>query len=118
MPHGDELAQRAAGVVADQRHAVELQRVQQVGDQPRDAGRREVGVAAHRRRVRAERQIGHDAAVVGGEPLDDRLPQPPVDQQAVHEHQRRPAALIAIADRALRHRNLWHGRRSSASRGA
>ena len=58
MVHGHELAQRAARVVADQRHVLEVERSEQVGDQLRVAGRRAVGVGTQRGGVRAERPVG------------------------------------------------------------
>ena len=41
----DELAQRAARVVADERHIVELEPLEQLGDQTREPGRGEIGAA-------------------------------------------------------------------------
>ena len=46
MARDDELAQRAAGVVAHQRHVAQVERRDQVGDQTREPGRRDVGVRA------------------------------------------------------------------------
>ena len=58
MLRRDELAERAAGVVADERHALEPERVHEVDDHLRERRRREVGVRRQRRLVRPERPVG------------------------------------------------------------
>ncbi len=99
MARDDELAQRAARVVADERDVAQVELLEQVGDQLGQPGGAEVGVGRHRRAMRAEREVGHDAAQAV-EAIDDRVPQPPVDQHAVHEHDRRPLADVAVVDHA------------------
>ena len=100
---------RAAGVVADERDVVELERGDRVGDQVGHGGRGEVGVRRHRDDVRAERQVERDAAEVGAEAGDDLAPQVRVDEQAVDEDERRPAADAVVAEHALRQRELTRG---------
>jgi hypothetical protein len=48
MASRHELADRAAGVVPDQRHVLEVQRRHEVGQDPGDAGWGEVRIRAHR----------------------------------------------------------------------
>ena len=104
MARGDELADRAAGVVADQGHVLELERGDEVGDQRRQPVGGEVGVLAHRRAVRAERQVGDDAAKRVLEPRDDLAPERAVDEGAMDEDDRRAVGGtgLGIGDRAGR----------------
>jgi hypothetical protein len=104
----DELADRAAGVVADERDVLEVQRGQEVAHQPGDARRRELGVSVHRRAVRAERQVRHDAARPALEQRSDLAPQGSVDEQAVDEDDRRALAGVAVVDGPLWERDLGH----------
>ena len=109
MVDDDELGDRPAGVVGDDRHALEVERRQEVGDQPGDAGRREVSVGVHRDGVRAERQVGDDAAEALGERRHDLLPEPAVDERPVDEDEDLAVASgVAVVDRALRERDLGH----------
>ena len=57
----------------------------------------------HRRHVRAQRQVGHHAAVGALEPRHDLAPQGPVDERAVDEDDRRGVggAGLRVGDRAL-----------------
>jgi hypothetical protein len=48
MVSDDELAERAAGVVAYERHVVELELLDQLGEHPRDAGGRDIRALDHR----------------------------------------------------------------------
>ena len=75
--------------------------------------RREVGVRLQRQLVRAERQVGDDAAEAVAQALDDRLPQAAVDQRAVDEEERRAGALVAVADGPLLQCQLGHRVRPS-----
>ncbi len=92
----------------DQGDAVEAERVEEIDDEPGDTRGSEVGVRVHRGRVRAQRQVGDDAAEVGRQPLGDALPEAAVDQQAVEEDERLAGAAVAVADRALGERRLFH----------
>ena len=108
-----QLAERAAGVVADQRDVGEVERLDDVGDQRGEPAGERSASALQRQLVRAERQVGHDAAEAVAQPLDDRLPQTTVDQRAVDEEERRAGALVAVADRSLLQRQLGHRVRPS-----
>jgi hypothetical protein len=86
----DELAERASGVVAGQRHVGQVQRRQEVQHEPGHAARADVGVRLEGFRMSADRQvrgIGPDAAF--GERAGGAIPQLAVDQDAVQEHDRR-----------------------------
>ena len=98
---GHELADGAPGVVADQGHAVEVQRVEEVGDEPGDAGWREIRVGLHRDPVGAERKVGNDAAMLALQRRGHLPPESAVDEQAVDEHDRLARAGVPVADRAL-----------------
>jgi hypothetical protein len=102
----DELAERAAGVVADERDAFQPERVHEVDDHLRERRRREIGIGRQRRLMRPEWPVGDDAAEVLRELRDDLSPQAPVDQHAVHEQERLARAVLPIADRSLRQMNL------------
>jgi hypothetical protein len=104
----DELADRPTGVVADERDVLEVEGSEEVADQPRDAGRRHVGVGVHRDAVRAEREVGDDAARVGLEQGRHLAPQLAVDEQAVDEDDRRALAGVAVVDGPLREGDLGH----------
>ena len=108
MPRDRQLTQRAAGVIADERHVFELEALEQLRDQPRKTGRTEVGVARHRQPVRAERQLGHDHADVLAERRHDPIPDAAVDEQTVDQHDRGACALVAITDGPLRNLDLRH----------
>jgi hypothetical protein len=58
MVDGDDLAERAAGVVADQHDVVEVERLQEGGDDRRDAARREVGAGLIGSRWAPSGQVG------------------------------------------------------------
>src|SRR5687768_12435753 len=109
MLGGGDLADRATRVVADEGDALELQLLEQLGERGGDPGGGEVGVLVHRHRVGAERHLRDDAAVVGLQPLDQRVPEPAVDEQAVNEDERvATAAAVAVADRPLREPCFFH----------
>ena len=77
----DELAQRAARVVADEGDVLEIKRREELCDQCGKCGRREVGVLVHRRAVRAERQVRDDAAEAVLEAGDHLAPEGAVDRR-------------------------------------
>jgi hypothetical protein len=98
---GDQhLRHRAARVVADDRHVLEVERLEEVGDQGCDPGRGEVGVGAHRNLLGADRPVRRDAAEAIGEGVDDAVPEATVDQVAVDEDDRLACARLAIPNRA------------------
>lgn len=66
-----------------------------------DPGDAQVGSGAHRRQVRAERQVGDDAPEPAGEPVDEIVPDPAVLEQAVQQDQGQAGAGVAIVDGAL-----------------
>ena len=108
MVERDELADGAAGVVADEGDVVEVQRGEEVAHQPRDARRAEVGVLIERDAMRAEREVGHDAARRALQQRRHLAPHLAVDQQAVEEDDWRALAGVAVVDGPLRQRHLWH----------
>ena len=96
---GDQhLRHRAAGVVADDRHVLEVERLEEAVDDRGDAGRGEVGVGVHRDLLGADRPVGRDAAAAIGEPVDDAVPEAAVDEEAVDEDDRLALARFAVAD--------------------
>ena len=62
---GEQLDQRPAGVVADQRDVVQFEALEELRGELRQALRREIRVVVHGPAVRAERQRRCDAAVLG-----------------------------------------------------
>ena len=95
MVHGHELAKAAAGVVADEGDLAQVQRLEKVGDQPRDARGRAVGLRLERHRVHAERQLGHDHPEFALQVGDHRAPEIAADQQAVQEHDGLPPVPVS-----------------------
>ena len=100
-----DLADRPAGVVADEGHVAEVKGREEVGDERGDPLRREVSAGVHRGPVGAEgegRRIAADA--FGREALGDRFPEPAVGEQSVHQHDRPPRTGPggAVGERALR----------------
>jgi hypothetical protein len=104
----DDLRDRAAAVVADQRGLVEPDGVHEVDDELRRSERAEVGVRLERELVAAERPVRDDAAEVLRERRRDLAPEAAVDDDAVHEEQRLAGSVLAVADRSLRQMNLSH----------
>jgi hypothetical protein len=101
----DDLAERAARVVADEHDVVQVQRLQEAGDDRRDAPRGDVRACAHRLRVGAERPRRHQyAQPMLGQPGAELRPEVAGHQVAVDAHDRpavgRPRLLVV--DRALR----------------
>jgi hypothetical protein len=97
---GDEhLRHRPARVVADDRHVLQVEGLEEAGDDRRDPIRRQVGIRVHRDLLRSDRPVGGDAATAVGEAVDDAAPEAPVDQVAVDEDHRFTLAGLAVADR-------------------
>jgi hypothetical protein len=96
------LGDRATGVIGYERHAVELELLEELLDHPRQSGQRHVGVRMQPELVRAERPIGRDAAVFVGERRDHPPPEPPVGDDSMQEDDRRSLAPLAVADRPRR----------------
>ena len=94
----EPLRDGAAGVVGDDRDVVELERLEQVGHYPGEAGKREVGALLHGVRVRSERKVGRDAAAPFCKPGHDTSPEVAVHPDAVDENDRRATAALAILD--------------------
>ena len=115
MSGGRQLAHGPAGVVADERRALEVERAEDLGDRPRQSRRTEVGCRRHRHVVGAERPVGDDAPEAVGEKGDDLAPQCPVDEQAVDEDQSGPLTDLVVADGTGRRADLQ--RRRPDSRG-
>ena len=81
------LADRPAGVVADERDVTQVEGLDQGDDLAGDAARRLVGAGADRDAVGAERQVGGDRAhALRGQRGGDAAPQRAVDEDAVDEH--------------------------------
>ena len=86
----DEL--RAAPLVADECDVAQVEFGEELGDHGGDRREGEVSVVGHRRGVRAERQLGDDAAVAIPQALHDGVPQGAVHQHPVQQHHHRPVA--------------------------
>ena len=98
-----DLADRPAGVVADDGHVAEAEGRDEVQHEPGDAGGREVGVSVHRPLVRAERERRRVAAdALGREALGYWFPQAGIDEEPVHEHDGRAGAWCRAGDRGRR----------------
>jgi ketosteroid isomerase-like protein len=99
VPPDQRLRDGAARVVADDADVVQVERGQEVGDDPRDAEQRQVGLAVERDRVAAERDVERDAAVAVRESGHHLAPEVAVDRSAVNEDKHRPAAALAVLER-------------------
>ena len=84
-------------------HVAELERLEEVGHDPRHSEQRQVGLAVESDRVPAERHVEGDAAVAARKLGHDLPPQVAVHGGAVDEHHRRTAAALAVLERAGRH---------------
>ena len=100
----EQLADRPAGVVAHDRDVLEVERLEELGEQRGDRARGQIGGVVHRDGVRSEGQVGADAARPAAGGADDLAPQQPVDHEAVHEDHdwrvRVARSFVAVADRA------------------
>ena len=76
----------------------QVEALEQLRDEPRDAAERQVGVLGGAVAVSAEGQGGDDAAVVAGEVGDDVVVQRGVHEQPVHEddHGARAAGVLVV----------------------
>jgi hypothetical protein len=108
----DELGDPGSAVVADQRHPAQIQPGEQVGDQAGDTRQAQVGVGIEGHAVRAEWQVGCDAAEARGQPVDDRVPQLSVHQVPVEQDDGLPRSGLPVTDGPLRQRDLRHVARS------
>jgi hypothetical protein len=106
VPGDHELADSAAGVVADQGDVAQLRGRQEIGDEPGQTGRAKVGVGIHRHQVRAGQQIPDDAAESLRERRHDIAPVIPIHQEPVHEYDRLTLPHVAVPDKALTKPNL------------
>ena len=101
----EDLHDRAARVVADERDVAQVEAFEDLDDEADDRDRRDLEVVGHREAVRAERQHGNDAAVIRRELLDDGSPEGLVHEQPVEEHDRRSGpAGVEVLDLAGRRR--------------
>ena len=96
---GRDLGERAGGVVADQDHVAEVERLERVGDHAGERGRAQVGALRHRFDVRAEREVERHAREAL-EARDDLPPQVRVHEHAVREHDHWSLARHVRADPA------------------
>jgi len=88
-----DLADRPAGVVADDGHTAEAECRDEVPEELRQPPGREVGVGVHRPLVGAGRERRRVAAdALGRETLDHGLPEPGIDKDSVREYDRRAGA--------------------------
>ena len=85
---GDQLAERAARIVADENDVVQVQGLHEVGNQLSDGSGTHVGVCRHRQLVGAERQVWDYAAVARGQRREEVTPEATVHHQPVHEDNR------------------------------
>jgi hypothetical protein len=99
MMADEPLGDRGAGVVRDNGGLLEAERCDEVGHDPRHSRQRQVYVLAQGARVGAERQVGHDAAVLARQPGGDVAPQVAVHPYPVDEHDRRAAPALPVVDR-------------------
>ena len=95
----EPLRDRAARVVGDDGHVVQVERGQEVGQDPRQLGKGHFGVLAQRLGVRSEREVGRDAAVTVGEFGHHPTPEVAVHTHAMDEDDRWAAAALAVLDR-------------------
>jgi hypothetical protein len=89
-------AQPAPGVVPDQRHVSEIERLQERWDPSCDGAGREVGVG-RRITMRPEGPGGHDAAFPV-EPCHQLVPHRATDVDAVNEHDRSTVTMRAVTN--------------------
>jgi hypothetical protein len=80
-----------ARVVADQGHLAQVQRLQELGFQHRDAAWGRVGVGPHGPPVAAQRQRRHHTVVLA-QLADDVAPEQAVHRQSVQQHHDGPVA--------------------------
>ena len=107
-----DLADRPAGVVAHERHVGEAERLDEVEQERGDSLRREVGAGVHRLLMRPKRERRRIAAdAFGGQAFGDGAPELAVDENPVHEHDRRAGTRFgpggAIGELALRQVGHW-----------
>ena len=110
-----ELADRPAGVVADERDVVQVEGLEEADDLPSDAAWRLIGALADRQPVGAEREIGGDRAdAPGGQGVGHGGPQRGADEHAVDEDNGRGDGVVgsggAVVDRTVWQRDRRHGR--------
>jgi hypothetical protein len=111
MPRDDHLRERAAGVVAHEHDVLQVERLEELGDERGERPGVERRVGPQRDRVRPERPVGRDAAMTdGGERRQDVAPQQRVRQEPVEEDDRPPAgrAALGVAHRAGGERDRRH----------
>ena len=87
---------------------LELEGLEQIGDEARESRGREVSVRVHRRDVGPERQVGDDAAEPILQQRGHLAPEAAVDEQPVDEDDGRALTRLAIPDRALREFRFAH----------
>jgi hypothetical protein len=97
----DELADAASRVVAHQRDVLQVERLQGLGHEPGQSGRRQIAPCRDRVALGAERQVQHDDLVAVGEAWDGLPPQPAVDCDAVDEDQWRARPIAAVGQAAV-----------------
>lgn len=85
VAHADEQLGRA-GVVLDKSDVPEVEPFEELGQQVRDALRRQVGARAHRPAVAPHRQDGDHDPEVGPEAVHHCLPHRLVEAESVHQH--------------------------------
>jgi len=90
MPGDEDLGHRAPRVVADDRHVLQLEGIEEGSDNRGDAVGGEVGIRLHRDLLGADRPVGCQAPKAARESVDDAVPEPAVDQ--VKNHMRRAKA--------------------------
>src|SRR4029077_5018345 len=88
----------AVGFCAHEGDVLQVEPLEEARDDPREPWGREVGVRVERLRMRAERELGDDAAEAVLQQRSDLAPEPSIDEQAVPEDDGRALARLAVVD--------------------
>jgi hypothetical protein len=100
---------RAAPIVEDERHTLELEPLQELDQEANLASQREVGIRIHRSTVGTHRHGRTDAANVARQLLYDSVPERAVHQQPVQQNDHGPrSGPVLVADRSRRQLDLGH----------
>ena len=108
-PAGGE-EQRAAPVAVHERHALQAQRVEKIGNEPYLTGQRQIRTRVHRAAVRAEREDRADVPEALRQQRKHAIPQRVVHQQPVQQDHRRPGPGLVVIDDARRDFDVAHVR--------
>ena len=95
---GEEKAPAPVGV--DQRHVGQIQRLEELRQQPGEPAEGQVGGLRHRQSVSTERKLRAEVAEPRGQKRQHPVPQGGGHQRPVEQHDRRTAALVLVLDRS------------------